>query len=293
MGEKASFNGLRVAAFESRRAAETVRLLESAGAIAYVSPTMREVPLQDNTRLQDFAPNLLAGRYDVVIFMTGVGFRLMLGALEDHFDKDAILKALQHTTTIARGPKPIAAMQEVGLKAAVRIGEPNTWRDILKACQEHGPDVHGARVALLEYGLPSVDLRAGLESLGATVDSVPVYEWALPDDLGPLRANLKRIIDGEIDMALFTSSRQVVHLIQVASRFSLEADLHSALDKLIIGSIGPITSETLRDYGLHVDFEPDHPKLGHLVVYAATVAARRRLHKTESPPGTPLTRGGD
>jgi uroporphyrinogen decarboxylase len=285
MGEKASFNGSRVAAFESRRAEETGRLLESFGAIAFVSPTMREVPLQDDTLLQDFARNLLAGRYDVVTVMTGVGFRLMLGALGDHFDKDAILKALQHTKTIARGPKPIAAMQEVGLKAAVRIGEPNTWRDILSACQEHAPDVRNARVALLEYGLPSVELRAGLEALGATVDSVPVYEWALPDDLAPIRANLDRIICGQVDMVLFTSSRQVIHLLQVASHFSLEASLRSALDKLVIGSIGPITSETLRDCGLHVDFEPDHPKLGHLVMDAATVAARRRLDKKDGPPG--------
>jgi uroporphyrinogen-III synthase len=281
MGDEApartrSFNGLRVAAFESRRAAETARLLESAGAVAYVSPTMREVALEQNPALVEFAQRLIAGDYDVVVLMTGVGFRLMLSRLREAVDEATFLGALGRTTTVARGPKPVAALHEAGLSPSVRIGEPNTWRDILDACRRSAPDVRNARIALQEHGQPSTDLRAGLEALGATVDSVPVYEWALPDDIEPLRANLKRIVEGKIDMALFTSSRQVVHVLKVASDLGLEAKVRDAMTSITIGSIGPTTSETLRECGLHVDFEPEHPRLGHLVAHAASVAAQRR-----------------
>jgi uroporphyrinogen-III synthase len=269
------FNGLRVAAFESRRAVETARLLESAGAVAYVSPTMREVALEENPALVQFAERLIAGEYDVVVLMTGVGFRLMLSRLRDAVDETAFLEALGRTTTVARGPKPVAALHEAGLSPSVRIGEPNTWRDILDACRRSAPEVRNARIALQEHGQPSTELRAGLEALGATVDSVPVYEWALPDDLEPLRANLKRIVEDQVDMALFTSSRQVVHLLKVASDLGLEAQVREGLAKLTIGSIGPTTSETLRECGLHVDFEPEHPRLGHLIAHAASIAGER------------------
>ncbi len=269
MAGRASFNGLRVASFESRRATETARLLQTAGALAYVSPTMREVPIEGNPVLRAFGEDLLAGHYNAVILMTGVGFRLMLVALKRDFDEAALLKAISETITITRGPKPVAALQEAGLAATVRIGEPNTWRDILEACRRETPDVGGARIAIQEHGVVSTDLRRGLESLGASVDSVSVYEWALPEDTAPLEANLRRIVAGDLDMALFTSSRQVVHVLQVAAELGTEDAVRSGLSRLTIGSIGPTTSETLRECGLHVDFEPEHPRLGHLVAAAA------------------------
>ena len=46
--------------------------------------------------------------------------------------------------------------------------------------------------------------------------SVPVYRWALPDDIEPLRGAVTAIVRGELDVALFTTSVQIVHLMQVA-----------------------------------------------------------------------------
>ncbi len=184
------FRALRVAGFESRRAAEMTRLLETAGAAAFVSPSMREVPLEENTAVLDFAQGVIAGEYDMVVLMTGVGFRFILRTLKGQVDQEAFLKGLEGVTTVARGPKPVAALHEVGLNPTHRIGEPNTWRDILAACREGAPRVDGVRIAIQEHGLPSTDLYEGLESLGATVTRVPVYEWALPHDLAPLEANL-------------------------------------------------------------------------------------------------------
>ena len=39
--------GLRVASFESRRSEEMARLISKSGGQAFVSPSMREVPLDD------------------------------------------------------------------------------------------------------------------------------------------------------------------------------------------------------------------------------------------------------
>ena len=260
---------LRVAGFESRRATEMGRLLETAGASAYVSPAMRETPLEQNDAVVAFARGVIEGDYDIVVLMTGVGLRYILRSIEGHVDVMAFLKALGRIITVARGPKPVAALRESGLEASVRIGEPNTWRDILAACRHGVPDVRGTRIAIQEHGMPTPQLQKGLEALGASVTSVPVYQWELPEDLAPLETNLRRIIAGEIDVALFTSSRQVVHVLLVAQRLGIEAALRDAMSRVVIGSIGPTTSETLRESGFTIGFEPEHPKLGHLTSAAA------------------------
>jgi uroporphyrinogen-III synthase len=281
---RASFNGLRVTGFESRRATEMTRMLEAAGAVAHVSPSMREVPLGENRQAADFARGLIAGDFDIVIFMTGVGFRLLMRSLRDGFEEAVLVEALRRVRKVARGPKPVAAMQEVGLSADVRIGEPNTWRDILASCRDQAPDVRGAKIAVQEHGLPSTALQAGLEELGATVVSVPVYEWALPEDIEPLHENLRRIVAGQVDVALFTSSRQVAHMLFVAGQMGIEEGLRVAFRKLVVGSIGPTTSETLSESGISVDFEPAHPKLGHLVTGAAAKSSTLLADKRGTPP---------
>ena len=271
-GNSKGLGGLRVAAFESRRAAEMARMLESAGAEAYVSPTMREVPLLENQAVLDFAARLIAGEFDVVIFTTGVGFRLLLRELVGKLTQADFIAALVKVTTIARGPKPVAAMKEAGLSPTIKIPEPNTWRDIVAGFREHVSNVQGARVAVQEYGIPNPELYAALQSLGATITSVPVYQWAMPEDMAPLQANIGRIVAGQIDVALFCSARQAVHLLEAADGMGMEGSLRDALQRVVIGSIGPATTEMLHACNLHVDLEPEHPRLGHLVMEAAAKA---------------------
>ena len=68
-----------------------------------------------------------------------------------------------------------------------------------------------------EYGRPSRELIDGLIARGAEVTSVPVYQWDLPEDLGPLREAVRRLAAGEIDVMLLTSSAQVDHLLRIAA----------------------------------------------------------------------------
>ena len=109
----------------------------------------------------------------------------------------------------------------------------------------------------------------GLAARGAEVTRVPVYEWALPDDTQPLVAAAEAIARHEIDVALFTTSLQILHLLQIAAEANIEESVRRGLWRIVIGSIGPVTSEVLREQGLAVDFEPPHPKMGFLVSEAA------------------------
>ena len=261
------FAGLRVLSLESRRAAEMAKLIETYGGAAMVAPSMREIPLESNKEAQEFTRKLLAGGFDIIIFLTGVGTRALARVAETVCTRDAFVAALQRVPIVARGPKPVAALREMGVPVTLAVPEPNTWRELLAALDGNRDTLHlgGKRVAVQEYGVPNPELLVGLTERGAKVTPVPVYEWRLPEDTAPLRQAAAALAGGEIDVALFTTSVQVVHLLKVAGEMNLQEGVRQAFAQILVGSIGPVTSEELRAHGIAADFEPSHPKMGILV----------------------------
>jgi uroporphyrinogen decarboxylase len=264
MSSTPSFNQLRVASFESRRADDVARMIERFGGVPFVSPSMREIPVGADRSVVDFAHRLITGQIDVVILLTGGGTREMLARVERHVDRQRFLNALSDVKTVVRGPKPLAVLKEIGLTPMVIVPEPNTWREILAEIDARLP-VTNLTIAIQEYGVPNVSLIAGLEARGAVVESFKVYRWDLPEDAGPLRANVERIAKNQIDVAMFTSAQQAVHLLRVAREMNLEDQVGAGLDRVVVASVGPTTSDMLRELNLPIDFEPSHPKLGHLI----------------------------
>jgi uroporphyrinogen-III synthase len=265
-----SFDGLRVLALESRRSPELAKLITTYGGEPVVAPAMREVPLESNQEALAFAAALFAGEFNVVIFLTGVGTRALLGVVETSYRRDEYIAALQRVKVVARGPKPVAALRELGITPAITAPEPNTWRELLRALDEAAASqeqlrLRGARVAVQEYGVSNPELLTGLRERGAIVTRVPIYQWALPEDLAPLQAAVNELAAGKIDVALFTTSVQVTHLFQIAAEMNLEEPVQKSLGRVIVASIGPTTSEELQRHGIRTDLEPSHPKMGFLV----------------------------
>lgn len=271
MSLEASLKGLRTVSFESRRAKEIGELIRRYGGEAVVAPSMREVPLGQNSAVFDFVRQLEAGKIDFVIFLTGVGTRALVEAVAGEFPRERLASALRRATLVARGPKPVAALKELGLQPDIAVREPNTWREILSEIDAKF-SVKGRRIAVQEYGITNREFLAGLEGRGAEVLRVPVYRWALPEDTRPLRSALHDIIDGRIEISLFTNATQVVHLFQLAAEVNMEAALREGFKRVVVASIGPVCSEALVDFGVGVDLEPDHPKMGHLVAAVARQA---------------------
>ena len=272
---KPGLHGLRVLSLESRHAAEMAKLIDNYGGRAIVAPSMREVPLESNTEALAFGHALASGGFDMVIFLTGVGTRALARVIETIYPVEEFAAALRKVGVVARGPKPVAALKELGVPVTLMVPEPNTWRDLLRALDENKEllPLKRRRVAVQEYGTANPELLAGLAERGAQVTRVPVYQWALPEDVGPLRAAVEAIARAEIDIALFTTSVQVDHLLRVAQGMNREQDLRRGFAGIVVGSIGPVTSEELREQGFHIDFEPAHPKMGFLVNEAAQHAA--------------------
>lgn len=259
------FDGLRVLSLESRRSAEIEKLIRARGGEPFVAASMREIPLENNTEALAFATRLFAGEFDMVILLTGVGARLLHQILETRYPPGSFIEALRKLAVVVRGSKPAAVMREWNVPVAVSVPEPNTWREILAATAAR-PE---RNIAVQEYGRTSPELLDGLRARGAEVTTVPVYQWDLPEDTAPLREAARRLAAGQFDVVLFTTSVQAVHLLRIAAEEGLEDQVRAALHRMVIASVGPTTSETLREHHLPVDFEPSHPKMGFLVSEAA------------------------
>jgi uroporphyrinogen-III synthase len=260
----AGFNGLTIASFESRMAAEIARLIERHGGSPLVTPALREIPLDDNSAALKFGDRLMTEQVDMLILLTGGGTTALFDLLKTRYPWSSIVAALKQTALVARGPKPVAALKAFGLQPTLTVPEPNTWIDLIFTLDEYRP-VKGLRVAIQEYGASNPDLLEALKQRGADVFQVPIYRWALPEDLGPLRQTLSDIIAGKVSVLLITNAAQVDHVMQVLKKDGTVAPFLAALKKMVVASIGPTASERLRQHEWPIDLEPSHSKMGILV----------------------------
>ena len=75
--------------------------------------------------------------------------------------------------------------------------------------------------------------------------------------------------EGKVDIVMFTSSIQLTHAIKIAAELNLRSHFLDGFNRVVVASVGPSTSSTLRTHGIQVDLEPSHPKMGFLVKEAA------------------------
>ena len=281
-GTKPSYQGLTVLLLESRRSREMAALVSTYGGRPILAPALREVPLESNSEAIAFSDALVRGDFDCVVLLTGVGTRALVDVVDRAGSREAFVAALGQTRVAARGPKPLAVLRELKVPVWVTAPEPNTWRELLAALDATGLPLSGLRVAVQEYGVSNADLLQGLEARGAQVTRVPVYRWALPEDVAPLRSAVSSLAGGEIDVVIVTTATQAVHLFQVAETMGQAEAVRESLRRTVVASIGPTTTEALGQQGLATDLEASHPKMGFLVREAAARSGELLVAKRRS-----------
>lgn len=255
----------RLCSLESRRASEMAMLISKFGGDPLTAPSMKEVPLDENQPAIEAITQLVQGSVDALVLMTGVGTNAMLEIAESAKVRRSLLQKMAEIPLLIRGPKPAAVLKKLQLEWTVKAPEPNTWQDLLNAIDASDVKVDGMTIAVQEYGIPNPEFYSGLEARGATVLPMPVYRWALPDDIAPLQDAIGKIIAGEVEAVLFTSAQQARHLLMIAEQMKVKPDLLNALNNTLVSSIGPTCSETLQAEGLPIRFEANPPKMGPLV----------------------------
>ena len=197
----------------------------------------------------------------MVILLTGVGSRLLNQILETRYPPGSFIDALRKLAVVVRGSKPAAVMREWNVPVAVSVPEPNTWREIL-AATEARPE---RKIAVQEFGRSSLGAARRPASPWRAGDHCSRVSVGSSGGHRPLREAVRRLAAGQFDVVLFTTSVQVSHLLRIAAEEGLEEQVRAALRRMVVASVGPSTSETLREHDLPVDFEPSHPKMGFLV----------------------------
>jgi uroporphyrinogen-III synthase len=258
-------------AFESRRAREIETLIATFGGRPLVAPAVRELPNTSDADALAFADAVIAGRFDAVIFLTGAGVRALADTVARADRTSAFLAALTRVKVLTRGPKPVAVLRELQVPVWLNAPEPNTWRELMAALEEHAGEwpLAGKRIAVQEYGVSNVELLDALRDAGAMVTAVRAYQWAMPEDPGPLEKAAKAVARGEVDVVIITSGIQLVHFWKVVRAMALENEVRRGLARALIASIGPSASAELRRHDIQPSFEPSHPKMGLLIREAA------------------------
>ncbi len=260
-----------VCSFESRRATEMKALIERHGGHPVSAPSMQEVPIDENPEAIEFIRRAIADEFPMIVLMTGVGTDALFDVAKSQSQYEELLAAFGRTCLVVRGPKPATVVAKAGLKYAIKAPEPNTWRELLQSLDaadksaSTGIKLKGCQIAVQEYGQPNNQFYQELQQRGAVITRVPVYRWALPDNLEPLQNCIQQIVRGEADVLMFTSANQVSNVLQVADQLGVCAEFRSACNHVLMASIGPTCSEALKDQGFRVDYEATPPKMGPMV----------------------------
>jgi len=257
-------SGPKVALLESRMSRELARLVVKHGGEPISVPALKEENEESREAVAEIISELAQGRYEVVIFMTGVAVSHLFEAAERLGERARLVAGLLSLTTVTRGPKPTAALRGFGVPPTLSAREPFTSSEVIDALS--GLDVVGRRILLLHYGERSDSLAETLLAQGAELAEIWLYRWALPESTSELEGLVQELCLGRLDALAITCQIQFRHLMQVAESIGKAEDLIRALNqKVVVGVVGPTCNAIVQAYGVNVQVIPQHPKMGPLV----------------------------
>ncbi len=282
----ASLDGKTIAFVEARMSSELAGLIRRHGGVPYPAPVLQEIYLKDSPEVQQLIADTCAGRIDAVALLTGVGTQALVETAAAMGRQAEFIQALDQLTVIARSPKPARVLRRHQIHIDLMPPEPFTTTDLINSLDEW--DLAGKVMAVQHYGGPNRPLVQRLRERGAEVREVTLYNWGLPQDQAPVLAMIDELTQGKIDAIAFTSQPQVGNLLTIAAGAGQEPALRQCLGRrlesapatepasepaaapgAVVASVGPVCSRRLREAGIAVDVEPEHPHMGNLVLALA------------------------
>lgn len=246
--------GRTVALAEGRQLQELAEMLEKEGASVLRCPMVSILDAPDSAPVSAWLRDLISGRFNTVIFLTGEGLRRLLAAAEREGQRDAAIAALGRVRIVTRGPKPVRALKEVNLQPTLVAPAPTT-DGVIEALRSEA--LSGQTVGLQLYAPTNEPLTQFLEGVGATVHAVLPYVYAPATDTVLVASLIHRLARGEIQVLVFTSSPQVDRLYEVAAEQGLTGDLEVGLGRTRVAAVGPVVADDLRRHGARVDVCPE------------------------------------
>ncbi|TYT76173.1 uroporphyrinogen-III C-methyltransferase [Desulfobotulus mexicanus] len=234
--------GRRILVTRAReQASDLIAQLTQLGAHCIEMPTIRVVPPEDMSDMDAAIDRL--GEYDWLVFTSVNGVKYFFKRL---FDRGLDVRALHRVKTACIGPVTAERLLDYGIRCDI-LPENYRAESVVDAFRKE--KMSGVRVLLPRAAEARSVLPDSLREMGAHMDEVTAYvTLPVKDQAEELIALLEK--EGA-DMVTFTSSSTVKNF------RSLIPDEHfgNLIQKLKVASIGPITSDTARELGFHVDTE--------------------------------------
>ncbi|MGH8703022.1 MAG: uroporphyrinogen-III synthase, partial [Burkholderiales bacterium] len=249
-----------VAILESRLGQQFAELIEKHGGHPFHAPALAEVPDVDRDAIAGLVADMEVHPPKAVIFQTGVGTRALLEATDALGLTDRFLAVLGKTIVAVRGPKPTAVLRARGVRMDLSARDPFTTVEVLEALAQ--TPLAGERVVVQRYGVTNLELEEALKARGASVTEIPTYRWSLPEDTRPLIELMDRLGNGRIDAVAVTNAAQVYNLFDLAATLGRADAVRTGLNRTLVASVGPVSSDALRKFGVTVGLEASPPKLG-------------------------------
>lgn len=245
--------GRTIALAEGRQIEDLAALLEKEGATTARYPLVQMTDAPDTDAVVAWLNDLCAGRFDLLLLMTGEAVRHLLGFAERAGLREAYVSALAKTRIITRGPKPGHALRALGLTPRETAMAPTTAGviDTLR-----GEPLEGKTVAFTLTGGPNPTLEGFLRQAGADPRPVLSYVYAPATDTDRVMHLIQGLDEGSFDAIVFTSSPQVDRLFEVAAERGCEAQLRRGLERTSVAAVGPIVAATLREKQIDVNVCP-------------------------------------
>jgi uroporphyrinogen III methyltransferase/synthase len=225
------------------QASALVEMLSAAGARCLEVPTLEIAPPGDFGPLDAALQHL--HDYAWVIFTSANGVTAFFQRL---FEKGYDVRALRGAKLAAIGPATAQALRERGLVADV-VPTRFIAEDLAAALLPH--IAPGSRVLLARAEQAREVLPETLAQAGVQIDVVPVYQVRKPQDI-PEEAR-PFIESGQIDILTFASSATVHNFAALVGKEKFQELAHKA----VVAAIGPITGDTLKEYGITPHIQPE------------------------------------
>lgn len=258
-------DGPRVGVTSGRKGAELADALARRGARPVLGPTVGGDRPEPDEAIVAQTDAVLEARPAWLAVSTGVGVRLWAEVAERHGRHEALRETLGATRRLARGAKAVGGLKGALGLAPEWVAEHETDAEVAaRLVEEVRPGEH---VAVQLHGGPS-DAYDVVTDAGATLLGVLPYRSVLPDDTGPARELVEHLLDGRIDLLVFTSPGAVHNLMTIAGEVgdTAPARLRDAVGQdVAVAAVGPVTAGACRQQGLAVSLTPGRARTGDLL----------------------------
>ncbi|MCH5645050.1 uroporphyrinogen-III synthase [Gordonia sp. ABSL49_1] len=240
--------GFTIGVTAARRAEEFAALLTRRGARVIHAPTIRILPLADDTELERVTAELIAHPADIMVATTGIGFRGWVEAAEGWGNAEDVLEALGKSRLIARGPKAKGAIRAAGLREEWSP-ESESSSEVLDRLLDEGVD--GVRIAVQLHGAtsewePLPDFCTVLRAAGAEVVAIPVYRWNMHPDVDAIDKMIWSVLRADLDAITFTSAPAAASILTRAKELGkLQQFVHALRTAVPVMCVGSVTASPL------------------------------------------------